>query len=136
MTDEQRLTITRLRSQGVGYKKIAQELALPVGTIQSFCRRENLTPQKTETVYDAHHCKQCGKPLAQKPGVKRRKFCSDECRILWWTKHPPRENADSKSAHAKRCTGCGRTFIAFGKAERKYCSQACYFRYRFGGDAS
>ena len=42
MTETQRKRITKLRQQGFGYAAIASELRMPVGTVKTFCRRNNL----------------------------------------------------------------------------------------------
>ena len=80
MTDNQKQSIKEMRGAGIGYKKISQALDLPLGTVQSFCRRENITVVEP-VVHDENHCRQCGKTLIQTDKVKRRKFCSDECRV-------------------------------------------------------
>ena len=132
MTDNQKQSIREMRGTGLGYKKIAQALDLPIGTVQSFCRREYVYVTEP-TIYDKNHCRQCGKPLIQKNGVKKRKFCSDDCRIKWWTEHPCSKSGTTKSSRAVVCENCGRTFTAYGNAPRKYCSHECYVETRFGG---
>ena len=42
MTENQKKRITKLRQQGFGYATIASELRIPVGTVKTFCRRNNL----------------------------------------------------------------------------------------------
>jgi endogenous inhibitor of DNA gyrase (YacG/DUF329 family) len=133
MTDNQKQSLREMRGSGLGYKKIAQALCLPIGTVQSFCRRE-CVPVMGTAIYDEDHCRQCGKPLVQKDGVKKRKFCSDACRIKWWTEHPCSKNGNTKSSREIVCGYCGKTFTAYGSAPRKYCSHECYAAARFGGD--
>lgn len=134
MDNIQKQSIREMRGSGLGYKKIAQALDLPLGTVQSFCRRENI-PTVSPTIPDENHCKQCGKPLIQISKVKRRKFCSQECRIEWWTAHPCSQNNDSKARHTAVCENCGKPFAAYGTAARKYCTHECYIAARFGGGA-
>lgn len=133
MTDHQKQSIRELRGSGLGYKRISQDLELPVGTVKSFCRRENIMAA-VPTAYKENQCRQCGKPLIQKSKVKRRKFCSDDCRVRWWTEHPCSKKEDSKSIRAEICEKCGKTFAAYGNAPRKYCSHSCYVATRFRGD--
>lgn len=133
MTDNLKQSIREMRGSGIGYKKIAQSLDLPVGTVKSFCRRESITATET-TVYDENHCRHCGKPLIQKSKVKRRKFCSDQCRVRWWTEHPCSKNGDPKSSHEAKCENCGKTYTVYGNTHRKYCSHECYVEARFGGN--
>ena len=40
MTQEQKRHIRQLRAAGEGYKRISTLLDIPVGTIKSFCRRD------------------------------------------------------------------------------------------------
>ena len=132
MTDNQKQSIIKMRGNGLGYKKIAKALELPVGTIQSFCRRESVLNMAVPE-YDGKHCRECGKLLIQKDKVKKRKFCSEECRIKWWTEHPCSKSGNTKSSHTVVCACCHKPFTAYGKAERKYCSHDCYIKARFGG---
>lgn len=39
MTNEQTIMISRLMKDGMGYRKIAAELDLPVNSVKSWCRR-------------------------------------------------------------------------------------------------
>lgn len=132
MTDSQKQSIIQMRNEGLGYKRIAKALELPVGTIQSFCRRENIV-SAGPVVFDENHCRECGIPLTQKGGVKRRKFCSERCRVVWWTKHPCSKSGNTKSSRTVVCACCNKPFTAYGKAQRKYCSHDCYVKARFGG---
>lgn len=134
MTDNQKQLIREMRGSGLGYKKIARELDLPLGTVQSFCRRENITAVEP-IIHDKNHCCYCGKTLIQMEKVKKRKFCSDECRVRWWTEHPCSKSSDSKSFHVAVCENCGKTFSVYGNAPRKYCSHECYVDARFGDGA-
>lgn len=42
MTENQKKRIAKLRQQGFGYTVIATELKMPVSTVKTFCRRNNL----------------------------------------------------------------------------------------------
>jgi DNA invertase Pin-like site-specific DNA recombinase len=57
MTYNQKQSIKEMRSSGLGYKKIAEALDLFLGTVKSFCRRENITATEP-TVYNESHCRQ------------------------------------------------------------------------------
>ena len=123
MTDNQKTQIQRLRQEGYGYVKIAQELNLPKNTIKSFCRRNPVEVIETKNI-----CKQCGKPIEQNPKRREKKFCSISCRIKWWNCH------QSELRHRKlsTCVHCGKSF--YGKPGRKYCNHECYIAERFGGN--
>ena len=121
MTNEECMKIEELQHEGYGYKKIALLLELPVNTVKSYVRRHPVTP--TAAVL-AKGCLHCGAPLAQLPGKKEKKFCSDRCRMAWWNAHPERVN--KKAFYKLTCAHCGREFEAYGNAGRKYCSRTCY----------
>ena len=42
LTNEMKKDIELLRLQRIGYKKIAQQLNLPLATVKSYCRRHEL----------------------------------------------------------------------------------------------
>lgn len=137
MTNEQRERIKSLRHDGWGYKKIAIALDISADTIKSFCRKSNLggilaSPGR---IPDDAHCRDCGKPLIQMPGMKKRKFCSTECRIRWWAGHP--EAVKQKAVYSFTCPACQKNFSVYGNAARKYCSHECYVadRFKSGGRA-
>ncbi|MCD8237781.1 MAG: RNA polymerase subunit sigma-70 [Clostridiales bacterium] len=145
MTKEQQNQIHQLRSQGCGYKAIAKALSLPLSTVQSFCRRNNLTgshfenPQSNISKENAPdktaqpvgiYCKQCGNKLPDSEGHKTRIFCSDECRMKWWNSH--QEQVARKAVYTFTCAHCGQKFTAYGNKNRKYCSHNCYIQDRFG----
>ncbi len=145
MTKEQQNQIHQLRSQGCGYKAIAKTLSLPLSTVQSFCRRNNLAGTRSENLHrntpeenvldkTAHpvgiYCKQCGKELPDSVGHKTRIFCSDECRMKWWNSH--QEQVARKAVYTFNCAHCGKPFTAYGNKNRKYCSHDCYIQDRFG----
>lgn len=135
MTNEQKERVKTLRRDGWGYKKIAIALEVSADTIKSFCRKEGLggtlaAPGRTQ---DDTHCRECGRPLIQTVGMKKRKFCSTECRIKWWKAHP--KAIKQKAVYTFTCPTCGRKFTSYGNAGRKYCSHECYVAARFkGGD--
>ena len=61
MTNEEKRTIADLRTQGLGYTKIAQNLGMSVNTIKSYCRR-NLSGLNASDDHakELHFCKNCG----------------------------------------------------------------------------
>ena len=75
-------------------------------------------------------CLECGDSVYQNPKGRRKRFCSDACRIAWNSKHPRPENW--KSGRAAICPVCGKKFTAIreSKRQRKYCSHACANRGR------
>lgn len=136
MNSQQREQIERLRFQGMGYMKIAHKLSLSVNTVKAYCRRNNLAGMMAAKIPDAgmdtanaRFCPQCGAEIAQTPGRKRRKFCSDACRMAWWNSHP--ELVNRKAIYHLVCSACQQPFDSYGNQNRKYCSHACYITDRF-----
>ena len=123
MTKEETQRVDALRRKGMGYGAIASELALSVNTEKSYCRRHALP--------DGTACEECGAPIVQVAGRKRKRFCSDACRNAWWNAHLGLVNR--KAVRTVIGAGCGQPFEAYGRAPRKYCSHACYVAHRFGG---
>ena len=122
----QKQQIIALRRDGARYGRIAAQLQLSINTVKSFCRRHSLAARTDGAV-----CKQCGKPIAQNPGRKRKRFCCDACRNKWWNAHL--ELVKRKAVYTYICLACGKGFMVYGNSHRKLCSHACYITYRFGG---
>ena len=118
MTNEEKKQIEYLRSQGLGYKRIASALSLPVNSVKSFCRRHPAKPP-TENV-----CPVCSTALVRIPHRKSKKFCSDACRMTWWNSH--QELVNRKAIYHLFCAHCGQPFDSYGNKNRKYCSRRCY----------
>ena len=138
MTENQKTRIEDMRGEGYGYIRIAQTLGLSENTVKSFCRRRKLTGRTGAVPHTAvpardgqHFCLCCGEEVAQTPGRKEKKFCSDRCRNKWWNSHPDRVNR--KAVYEFVCPYCKKPFTAYGNAGRKYCSHGCYVADRFGG---
>lgn len=131
----QKEQIRKLRSDGLSYGEISKRVEVSRDAVISFCRRNGLQEVKknTEVIPSAGGCRECGKPLVQTAGMKRRVFCSKECRVKWWREHP--ECINQRAVYQFTCPHCGKQFSAYGNAKRKYCSHACYIADRFGGDA-
>lgn len=121
MTMKQKQQITAMRRSGVSYGKIAADIGISEGTVKSFCRRNNLSavPEPNDGV-----CPHCGVPLVHIAKAKKKRFCSDQCRLAWWNAHP--EAVNRKAIYKFTCGKCGATFESYGDKNRKYCSRACY----------
>lgn len=109
--------INNLRIQGYGSTRIADTLGLSVNTVKSHIRRH---PEVSTGLL----CPECGRPIAQNPKRKTKKFCSDKCRNAWWNSHQDR--VDKKAYYTLVCKCCGKEFQSYGNKNRKYCSRACY----------
>ena len=76
-------------------------------------------------------CPQCGKPITQRTGHKK-KFCSDRCRMDYWNSH--QDQVLRKAYYTLVCKNCGQTFRCYGNAHRKFCCRSCYENYRKRGN--
>ena len=77
MTNEQRMIVSALRAQGMGYGAIARKVRISENTVKSFCRRNAQKEDKLSvTGADEHRCLCCGAPVAQNACRKEKKFCS------------------------------------------------------------
>lgn len=109
--------ISEMRSKGVTYATIASELGLSENTVKSHCRRKGVAVEKPEI------CPVCSSPLIHLPKKKKRRFCSDKCRLTWWAKNP--EYVNRKAIYSFICRNCKKPFTAYGNAKRIYCSRKC-----------
>ena len=129
MLREQKENILQMRADGQGYAKIAEAVVLPVNTVKSYCRRNGLT---NSALKNGGVCKHCGRPICGAKKSKPKKFCSDACRMAWWTGH--RDQMTKKAVYLLTCIYCGKAFESYGNKKRKYCSHRCYIADRFGGN--
>ena len=135
MTHEEKKQIERMRAAGMSYTRIAETLDISVNSIKSFCRRHGLgadtAVQETQPVQaeacplpqEATSCEQCGSPVRQVAGRKKRRFCSDACRQAWWAAH--RGEMSRKAVHHFVCEYCGIQFSRYGVSQRRFCSRSC-----------
>ena len=128
MTNGEKVQIGQMRKRGLGYAEIARSLGMSVNTVKSYCRRNGLKGAARASIAVSENvCRQCGSALHHTTGRKRKRFCSDACRLRWW--HGHREL--SPNARTAVCASCGKAFVT--DRMQKYCSHACYIRTRFGG---
>jgi len=125
MSDRQKEKIFHLRRCGFGYAKIAAAVGLSENTVKSHCRRNGLGGAgAVSNILAGTPCRNCGKPLEQQHGRKKRVFCSDACRTEWWNAHP--DMVDKKAVYRFTCPVCGTGFESYGNKGRIYCSRSCY----------
>lgn len=101
--------------------------------------KERLLPMKkiialgmmTVLAFGIGNCPCCGVKVAQNPGRKAKRFCSDKCRNKWWNSRL--DQVERKAHYEFVCAYCKKPFTAYGNAGRKYCSHECYIKDRFGG---
>lgn len=132
MTEREKSQIQELRTQGLGYKKIAERLGVSENTIKTFCKRNGFGGVKgSPSTKKTDVCLYCGAAIKQTPGKKKKKFCSDKCRWAWWNQNL--DKVKRKAIYTFECPNCKKQFTAYGNAKRKYCSHQCYIESRFGG---
>ena len=137
MKTEVESRITELRTAGLGYKRIANMLEIPVSTVKSFCYRNGLSMAESTASQQTHGkvdeksastCQECGASIEQTPGRKLKRFCSTACRMKWWHKH--KDQLNHGIAHTRICAGCGGKMESYGNGARKYCGRSCYINHR------
>lgn len=131
MTETQKGRISRMRLEGESYAAIADVLGLSRNTVKSFCLRSICTEtnEKKANLVMTGTCDQCGKGFTLCPGHRKRRFCSNQCRMVWWNAH--RDLLKSKIKVEHTCASCGKRFMGYKRQQRKYCSHACYISFRY-----
>jgi len=74
-------------------------------------------------------CQNCGAKIVQRPKVKQRRFCCNECRNQWWNQHL--DEVKRKTYYEIICRHCGKVTTVYGDNRRKYCSHECYIAHRY-----
>ena len=120
MTEAEKLRIHKFRQEGLGYKKIAAALDLPVNSVKTYLRRH---PANEDAAAIPDICERCGKSIVQAPHRTRNRDRSDTWSIPWPNAHP--DKGGKRTLHAFTCAYCGRSFQSGAKGWR-YCSRACY----------
>ena len=124
MTNSQKERINHMRQDGESYAAIADALGLSRNTVKSFyLRNTRVDPSENKaTAASKGVCDQCGKSFALCPGHRQRRFCSAQCRMVWWNAH--RDLLKSNAKVENTCACCGKRFMGYVRQQRKYCSHA------------
>ena len=134
VTNEQKLQIRKLRKENCSYSNIASTLGVTLSAVKGYCQRNGLAGVRAVTEPTPEPsvscCKNCGKEVIQRPGIKEIKFCSGSCRQAWWNDHL--DLVSRKAVYEYTCACCGKPFSAYGNSHRKYCSHSCYIEERYG----
>ena len=125
MTEKQKNTILKMRTEGTTCKEIADHLGMTLGSVKMFVSRHNRADNNRT---DDRRCEQCGKVLvkgvaASRGGILTQRFCSTKCKNAWWKAHPGKAEGDKQLT--RTCAICGKTFTTY--KDSKYCSRACYY---------
>lgn len=134
LTQYQERQIREARQRGAGYRAIASVIGIDRDTVRNYCKRHSLDSEASanETAARPKTCPNCGRTLQQPRTGRPRRFCSDDCRRAWWSKHQSAIMRSEAALYSTECVACKKVFIAYGNAHRKYCSRECYLRDRFG----
>ena len=124
MTDVTKNQIRELREKGYGYKRISKELSISISQIRYAVDGFN----KEAAVVSIGTCKECGMRIVSQKGKKKKLFCSDACRMKWWNSHLDQVNR--KANYTIVCQHCGKEFVVYGNAKRKFCCHTCYAKSR------
>ena len=137
MTEYQARQICDLRSNGAGYKVIANMTGLSRDIVRNYCKSHGLAGvlESSDGNFAARLkeglvCKNCGAPIVPPHTGRRRLFCSKNCRFSWWRVHAAESRNDSKANYRITCAHCGQEFISYGNRKRKYCCHACFVQDR------
>lgn len=124
MNDMQKEKVRQMRIRGGSYGDIALATGLSAGTIKAYCSRNDirLNPPEKKGI-----CECCGKALVQRSHAPGKRFCSSECRNIWWQDNRCKRLRNG-AAHV--CAHCKREYFSYGKS--KYCGHPCYIAHRFG----
>ncbi|MDD6708532.1 MAG: RNA polymerase subunit sigma-70 [Ruminococcus sp.] len=117
MNKEQKASIIKMRSDGMAFPEIANQLQLSINTVKSFYRRNAKTKSQLEA------CMNCGKPIEQTKHKRQKKFCSDKCRNAWWYAHS--QSRRPKRLYSHICAYCGTAFES-DRAKRKAIDRFIY----------
>lgn len=116
MTESQINQIYELKESGLGYRAIASKLCISPNSVKTFLRRH-------PTADDTRKCKYCGKQLSNLTSRRKRIFCSDSCKHMWYHKFGKGKTAV--------CLQCDKEFRVSPKhVKQKYCCVDCYHRSR------
>ena len=73
MTNEQRMIVSSLRAQGMGYGAIARKVGISENTVKSFCRRNAQKEDKPQVAgAGEHRCLCCGALWRRVPAGRKR----------------------------------------------------------------
>ena len=132
-TPEQEEQIEFLRKHGHGYRLIAAELGLDRDAVRYYCKTHNLAgiAKENHVQIAGIHCRQCGAKLTQAHTGRKRIFCSQKCKDIWWKINGHLVPRPMGSREIIQCAYCGKQITAYKGKQRRYCSYECYIRDRF-----
>lgn len=140
MTDSQKEMIIKMRKEGVGYRSIANACGASRDAVRNLCKSQNLAGYAKRTngceetggvADDIHCCLFCGAEIIQSGMGRKKKFCTEECRRIFWKQHKELIHRKETAIYTITCKHCGESFTSYGNSKRKYCCHDCYIKERF-----
>ena len=121
LTEEMKRTIKQMRFENIGYKKIAQQLGVSLATVQSYCRRNGLTPEELSINVPKEfiQCLNCGATLQHEANRPNKRFCSDRCRNQFWYKQKESKVPNEALVTRVFCINCGKKLPFIVKMAQK-----------------
>ncbi|MCM1007902.1 MAG: sigma-70 region 4 domain-containing protein [Ruminococcus flavefaciens] len=113
MTNIEKNVIISMNDKGMSVAEISEILKISKNTIKSYLQRK-----KTADV-----CLNCGAVLTHTPHKKRKKFCSDKCRMHYWNVH--QNEMTHTNSVIIQCEVCGKDVLSYRKKPRRFCSREC-----------
>ena len=117
---QQRDLIIVLREEGLSYKEIAERTGTSSEYARTVCSKASRMTQKNKKDNQSDDmCRYCGKRLVYTPGAKRKEFCDDKCRSMYYSQQKMRK------PYIRRCEYCGLEFVAYGYPTKRFCCREC-----------
>lgn len=113
MTDKEKIEVKALNAAGMSLTDISAQLGISRNTVKSFLQRS-----KTEDL-----CLNCGAVLTHTPHKKKKKFCSDKCRMHYWNVH--QNEMSHTNTTIIKCEVCGKDVLSYRQKPRRFCSREC-----------
>ena len=134
LTSFQKEQVSMMRAQGLGYRKIANELGIQRDSVRNYCNSEKKSKTREiagNTENNKEVCLWCNAPLIQSGIGRKKQFCNDRCRYQWQRKRAEEHAGSTEAFYERSCKCCGKEFTVYGNRKRVYCSRQCYISHRF-----
>ena len=131
VTNEQRMIVSALRAQGMGYGAIARKVGISENTVKSFCRRNAQKEDKPVTGAGEHRCCAVGRRSPSKLAGKKRSSALTSAETSGGMPISIKLTA-GRSGRSSVQTAAG-PFRFTGAPRESTASHACYIQHRFGG---
>ena len=138
LTDEQKFEALRLRAEGLGFQRIANELGLKRDQVRDFMRTKAGVKMASELGLDLSYvarknkndsiereCRYCKRKFHRKDSnINSHTYCSDRCQKDYWN----RRKRETRRKKEYVCRHCERTFVRDGA--QVYCSNDCRYEHK------